>query len=291
MVRLDFFGDLWYNEGINGWVLGLSNFARTEMEKRHRRRGKMKLVLIVLVMNIVTAGVARMIFGRKLEITGETEWSDEIGVKPTVFLIAGMMNQATEAFKFSKFEGYEICYLNFSKFGFSPRQAGRQIGEEWYSEGDVVLGISIGAKAAVFSGRTKQILINPCVFPETLKPRLRTMVKIFAPLIELASYTLGWLAILAVIPADAGKYSLALVADQLFAIAYGKPSRRMATDGNAVGVILSTEDESLDNMEIERTFFNSGTMWIPTKHGRTTEAESKEYYRQAVERFLYLPRD
>lgn len=248
-----------------------------------------KLILIVLIVNIVTAGVARIVFSRRLKVTREFLLFDMNKARPVVLLVAGMMNQATKAFSFSRFEGYDICYLNFSMFGFNPRLAGRQI-RELYKEGDVVLGISIGAKAAVYSGETEQILINPCVFPETLQLKLRLPIKIFAPLIEFVSYGLGWLAILPVIPADSGRYSLALLADQLFAIGYGEPNRQLVEEGNIKGVVLSIRDEFLDNDVIEKTFSNSEIVWIFTKHGRTTEAGSKGYYRLAVEKFLDRPR-
>ena len=180
----------------------------------------MKVFTLVFLLNLITCFIARLLHGGRLIVDDDKgSWFNT-----KIYFIAGILNQPIRAFHYFSYRGFCRVYLNYSVFGFNPKRAGKQL-DKLMKDGDVVCGVSIGAKPIAYSTTNgfKRVLINPCTHPEILQPKYFWLIRIFAPLFKLLTFLLGWISILPLISAEGGRYSLALLADQLFWIGYGYP--------------------------------------------------------------------
>ncbi len=244
------------------------------------------LIILLIVVNIITCLTARMTQGGKLVVSGEDIRNSSRRDKPTAYLIAGMNNQASTAYSLIDFSDKYTVPLDFSLFGFNPINAGDQIDVLCRQEGAVVMGISVGAKAIIYSGIDaghKVILINPCVYPDTVKLD-NPFMKVASILLEVISYGLGWLSVIPLPIGDMGnKYSLALLSDQFFWSMWGSPKYQNISN---IKIVLSTEDELLKNDQIFEGFAFAKHIQIETKHGRTGEPKSAPLYQWAIKILL-----
>lgn len=244
-----------------------------------------KIGIWLIVLNILTCLVARSIHGGRLKVV-TTDGTDLKLAVPRVWLIAGMQAQAEPAFRFIDFGDYERVFLHYSCLGFNPKWAGRQLRSLLRAD-DVICGVSVGAQPieyAIVNRLCKCVMINPCCRPASLKPGLRRLLRVVTPCLEVLSYGLGWLAVLPLIPADFGKHiSLALLADQLFWLTYGEPELQ---HGDQYKVILSTQDEFLDNAMLRKIYAGAATVEINTRHGFIGSEKAAELYDSAIKQLI-----
>lgn len=242
--------------------------------------------MTVLLANFVTCMAVRLYHsGRLIPIDDP----NNTGERNEALLIAGLQNQPDTAYQYIETNGYDRVYLKFSYFGYSPKSAGKQL-ENLMDDGDIACGVSVGAKTIEYSNLptgSRAILINPCSHPKVLKSPFRYLTKL-SPLVEVLSYSLGWLSVLPIIPADMGqKTSFALLADELFWIGWGDPEINTTN----TGVVISTEDEFLDPKTMRRTYSEALTIEIDTLHGRTGSKKYCRKYYSAINQLLkYLKR-
>lgn len=248
------------------------------------------IILMFILLNIISCIIVRLIHGGRFELAGHFSNNDD---KPVVYLIAGIKNQATTAYSLLKFPDKCIIPLNYSLLGYNPIEAGEQLNVLCGGQvNTVVYGISIGAKAICYSAVDQNhivVLINPCVYPENVRldlfgsstvPVLRTASIIF----ELLSYSLGWFSVLPLLHGDMeNKYSIALLADQLFWSVWGRPKYDNIQN---IRVLFSYNDEILDNDNIAESFMDAKSTNIDTKHGMTGDPKSVYAYQAALNYLL-----
>lgn len=241
-------------------------------------------IIVLLFINIFSAAIHRQFIAQGKLISKPLR--DFQHQRHNLFVIAGFWNQSDRAFQYVNFEDdMNLIALNFSAFGYNPKNAGQQIAR-LLGFSDQICAISVGAKAVEYSiayAIARRIaLICPCSHPSVLKPFLRRMVRIFAPVVEVVSFALGWLAFLPVVPIKLGGHaSITLIADQLFWIAYGNPV--FQDNRQRTGLVMSYADELLRNKELER-IYQSAAIQITVEglHARTDIPEMAEGYESAI---------
>ncbi len=246
-----------------------------------------KIILWVLAVNFATCTIVRLCQGGRFVVEAR---SDAVPItteatKNRLIEIAGLQNQANKAYQYLQFPDYEEVPLRFSYFGYNPRNTAKQL-QAIVQDGDAVLAISISAKTVEFSDvsqRCTTVLINPCSHPLTLKPPFRLLTKTLTWPAEVLSYGLGWISVLPIIPADMGeRTSLALMFDQLFWIGHGEPTCSLEN----TGIILSTQDEFLDNDALRELYPGMPSREIDTRHGRTGSPKVAGLYETAIQEIL-----
>lgn len=242
------------------------------------------LLLVVLMPNNWFDGV---IFSLALtEIYKEKHSDSNSDSNKLAFCVAGLLNQPETAFKHINIPGYTKVYVKFSPFGYSGATMGKTINALRQDE-DIILGISIGSLATLNAKMDKAILINPCCNAKMLKKSLYWLIKIFSPIAEIISLTLGWFSFIPIIPAQEGHYSLALLIDQLFNMGYGHMTNNPHTQTK---IIISKKDEFLINEEIIRYFKKKdplcGIANIDTMHARIGDPKDAPKYQAAIDYFL-----
>lgn len=203
------------------------------------------------------------------------------------FIVSGFLDQPDRAMQHIELQDYNMIAIANDVFGFKIDQY-RDIIDKYSEEGDIAIGISVGAKAVVESDIGKQILINPCVHPLALKGKYFWLAKIFAPLLQLVSWILGWLSFIPFISANDSHFSLAFFADQLWEIGYGWPIPSKEAD---IDIVISSEDEFLNNQVIIEDFEeeapdNSTIIRINTKHARIGDKKDAPKYQNAINYLL-----
>ncbi len=240
------------------------------------------IVLLALTVNCLSCMIARYIQGGKLVAEAPKGWQTE----PIVWLIAGLRNQPERAYQYMNFGYHKRGYLSYSNFGYSPYSAGEQL-NKIAKDGDVVCGVSIGAKAVEMSKLNgSMILINPCSNPGTLKSVFRYSTQYLTILAEIISYGLGWISVLPIIPGDMGTHqSLASLVDQLFWIGHGQPNVERPKE---TGVIISNQDEFLERDLTYRQYHKCRIEEIDTKHARIASKDEGVVllYQNALDKLL-----
>lgn len=248
------------------------------------KRKRVRNLVLLLLLNSISCSVARICRGGRLSTVYESSENLE-GRK--AFLIAGLQNQPDAAYQYIELTGYNRVNLEFSFFGYNPKNAGRQI-ENLVKDRDVVCGISVGAKAIEYCPSQldcRVVLINPCSYPKVLRSRYYYLTRYLLPLAEVLSYGLGWVSVLPIIPADFGHHtSIALLVDQLFWIGWGDPDAMTEN----YGVIISTDDEFLEVQQMRDAYCGAEQIEIATRHGRTgTKSHNQaQLYNDAIDQLL-----
>ncbi len=193
------------------------------------------------------------------------------------YLVAGLLNQPATAFRFlQKSLRGGITSARFSSLGWDSWSMARQIATDilQHDYQAMVYAISVGDKVArnleeILGDRVTIITINPCTEPSFLKPFLRYSAKILVPILGCLCMLLGWLSaipILELFGKNYKHYSLALLVDQLWEIAYVRPQPETK---RTVGVVCSAKDEFLQNAEIREYFSGCPCETIQTTHAQT----------------------
>ena len=249
----------------------------------------------ILTLNIFTYAIVRFAHGGTLVVSEKPpnptdQSADHIDLPKRTpgshfYIICNFLNQPQNAFKY--IAPPRAIYLRYSLLGYNPKNAGFQLSGLMYDK-DIAIGMSIGAKAIAYAPTRHEntIFVNPCTHKSALKPSLRPVITILALIAKLASYALGWLSIIPIIPthAENERYSLTLLADQLFWMAYGNPPVIKAK------VILSKDDEFLDNDAITKLYDldKTNSICIKTLHAHTDDETCAVAYAKAVNHLLNL---
>lgn len=240
----------------------------------------MKLLLIVLIVNCLTAALARLIWGGRL-IYHEPPSSGN----SEVYLIAGMLSQPENAFKYLSFNNQATMPLRYSVFGFNPKNSAKQL-REIVGPYDTVVGISIGCKPILMSENNcrRRILINPMTHSIILTAKNQMLIEYLSPEAEVLTYLLGWISFIPFINTDTGdRYSLALLIDQLYWMYYGDPKPSATRNLEKVGIVISTEDEFLANDVMKDIYSRAVQIEIETMHGRTADPRVSNEYQKAID--------
>lgn len=199
------------------------------------------------------------------------------------YFIAGNLNQPEAAFEFMRDEtGDNYTYANYCPMGWDVFTTATEIAEDIleHKYQARIFTISVGDHVARYLENLgnldiKVYAINPCPNGRTLRRPLAILLTIAAPLFSLVCHGLGWISIIPLIPTVGGKYSLMLLADQYTTIAYDLPSLQTK---KTAGVILSKNDELLNNDAIRPMFGDDKIVTIDSSHGNTVGA-GLEYLR------------
>ncbi len=260
----------------------------------------MRLLLSLIMLNTLSFIVARIIWWLRDDLSAKIimprkklQSEDE---KEIIFLAAGNLAQPEKAFEFLRpvFERKPYAFLQFKMIGWDSRATAKAIIDESIKSGKNVTlwTISVGDHVGRYlegyffgqqefkRGGTRIYAVNPCPTRRALRAGLRGLLMIAAPILWVIAHLLGWLSIVPFIPATGGKYSLILLADQYMGIAYDMcPKNTSQTQG----IILSTQDELLDNEFLEKGYFTCiKIVYVSTRHGDTV-GMSHEYLRGAKE--------
>lgn len=247
-----------------------------------------KILLCVFVW-IVFAEIIRF-----LALTEPTIYTVEpIGNdKSRYFLFAGMMNQPDKAFCFMDDLQGELNYVMYSNFGFSPNLMAKgvscYINELESDEMPILIGISLGDQVVAellddnvmgFLPEKKVYAINPCTGKEFLVEEEAKKISWARVPLRGFAILLGPLSFIPIIPSDGGFMSFRLLADQIYYL--GSPMK-LSFKNTRDGVILSTEDEYLDNSTIMQKFSGAKIEFVDCKHGRTMDR--MDLYRVAFDK-------
>lgn len=241
---------------------------------------------LIFLANLLTAWAARAIASEFIKIRIKSEMDDTTKGNKLAFCIAGLLNQPNTAFRHIVIPGYDKVYVSFSQFGWNPRWMGWAL-EKLKKDDDIMLGISIGAQAAWNAGASRTILINPCSTPKILQKRYYWLTKILSPLAWILSYALGWISFIPFIPAQDGRYSIALLVDQLFWMSHGRCLENLHT---RAGIIISDKDEFLENKNIIKYYAekapHASIVSIDTMHARIGDPKDAPKYQAAINYLL-----
>lgn len=211
---------------------------------------------------------------------------------PKVYLLCGLGARCRETFEHVEFPGYEKIYLEYSWRGFSPIAAGVQL-SSLASPGDMVCGVSIGARAIVCSlvAPERTLLINPCVNSEVLQPKLRKLIRTYHPVLALIESVLGWICVLPIVPMGKGNFQRPTVLmDQLYWVGHDpeviKYYTPYALDKYKAGVVLSLGDEFLDNYRIRDTMPQADFATVDCFHARIGDPDEALGYQRAINSLL-----
>lgn len=192
------------------------------------------------------------------------------------FFIPGINGPPKEVFEtYAASVAGNVYLVHHSHHGFSPKLLARQIEQHAKNHGYNkinIYSISVGCKVAqkLEKNTDNSVLLNPCLKPAHLKPGLRMILQITTPILVLLRIALGILADLPILPIDGTWRSLSENFEQLFYIAwvpYDFPR-------NIRGVILSQEDQFLDNNEIMYSLENDKRKQL----FRREEVDEKVHY-------------
>lgn len=192
------------------------------------------------------------------------------------YFIAGVLNQPQNAFRFlTKEVRGGLTFVQYDMLGWSAKDTAQQIAHDICKNryNATIYTICVGDQVARYLedilGNVKVVTINPCSWPELLKPLFYYGGKIIAPALMIICHLgLGWISALPLVRFKWGAYSLVLLADQLAEIAYGCATH--CTTGTQA-VVCSTEDKILQNDKIIESFQTSNIGFVSVKHGYTTE--------------------
>lgn len=200
-----------------------------------------------------------------------------------VFLAAGILNQPAAAFAFAEpmLKDKTIYYLNFKQIGWSACATACVIAdiiEDDKLENVQIYAISASELVACYLRHIQklgkwplkfsEVAIDPCPRISAVQSRYRWILTIGTPLFEAACHVIGWLSIIPIIHTPGGRYSLTLLADQLWEIAYNDISL-IASPVSDYRAILNLNDEFLDNNFLASYTSGQQIVKVAARHGDT----------------------
>lgn len=237
------------------------------------------LILVALIINSASFCLARAYWycfgglGADLEVERP---ADDNGVM--YYLVAGNVNQPRQAFAFlvDRLHG-GITYVTYrGTRGCDMQTIAAQVMDDAEEHGYTarIIGISIGD----YVGRVAEaefddvetVAINPEANPRLLQTWARVGTRIASPVMEIVSIPLGWLSTIPFISTCKGThFSLVFLADQWWEIAYINDAPEFY--GSCRGAICSTDDQFLDNENIEEAFKGVIIEYAESDHGNTVD--------------------
>lgn len=206
----------------------------------------LKYVIFALIANAVSfciiARLNKHIINRGVYQTNFNE--------TTTYLICGMMPRSAEPFDWLLNENCPIeggvHAIFYQNFGFNPHVAAYQISEDIYrrSRNAIFITMSLGSEIPLLLGTQHQhIAIDPCFGRQSLKRFKGVLIHIFAIILELIVFVLGWLAFLPIIRSGESHFSLALYADWLY---WATVNFNLGDCISIDGLITSSYDKIID---------------------------------------------
>lgn len=246
------------------------------------------MLKFILVANVILALILRVIHGGRMEfVLGPLDADSNELVNN--YRIAGINSQPSTAFRYVKMPSGRSIDLRYSPLGFSSKRAGWQLtrfAETHYAGTINIFAVSIGAQTMLnvndsLYRRSSTVAINPCLGRDSLKPAQRILVPIGAALLEIIALPLGCLALLPIIPAEEGEYSIVLWADLLCNIAFCT-----AKQDHPTIAIQSLQDEFLDEDYFNGKFQDSIVEVVDTEHARIGDPMEAPKYQEAIRKAM-----
>lgn len=251
--------------------------------KHHRRVGR-KMILAALLINAFSCAVVR----GQWHATGGTG-ANLVVVKPAGesntmnYYVAGCVNQPEAAFEFmvNDLDG-GVTYVNYhATRGCNMKTIADQViadaKERKYTKVRVI-GISVGDYVGRWAEQeldnVETIAINPEPSAILLQPWAKTASFWGGHAANVVSYGLGWISLIPFYPTVGGRFSLAFIAEQFCEI--GSVNDAPHAVEHTLGVINSTDDQFLDNEEIEGYFYEVPVEYAESDHGNTVD-KAAEY--------------
>lgn len=276
--------------------------SKTAKRQKRKRGIYVEFIILFLLLNSLSFVAIHMTghSGAKLEVIREAKPGERMN-----YLIAGLFNQPRKAYEklWDEMEG-GVTLVTFRATGWRPLDMARDVANDikQHERTARVYTISVGDQVGRYlnmfrDNDTQVIAINPCGHSSLLKSGQRKLSALGTVLCYLVSYLLGWFSLIPCLP---GGYSLPLLADQFLQLLdYGVPQYY----SNVAGLVLSSEDECLENNLITETYTEREQepittlnevvrlrrasalpevhcIVIPTKHGDTIGAADE--YRAAL---------
>lgn len=245
----------------------------------------MLIVSVLLILNVISCVIFRFVAGGYPDIIHYRELS---GGKMT-YVIAGNLGQADEASAMIADDIVGgVTFVNFSSFGYSPSLFRQRIQKDMdtYPEGTefAVVAISLGNQVAQELAHTDGVIhyaINPCVGVRFLNPTMKVACVALAIVGTPVEIALGWLAYVPIFNVmnqpPTRNYSVATLIGQFRAICFGVNSMIRT---RLTGVVVSKQDELLDNSVVRSYYKGCQIVEIDAKHGSINNYP--EAYRDAL---------
>lgn len=231
----------------------------------------MEILLIiktVVALNCLTFLVLRLFLLLTGRLAGKFIYFQDENLAPAstkmTFLCAGCFNQPKAVFEFmqDKLQGENYCYIDYSCWGWNAKSTAKRIFNDWNNSKNrwdnvVFYAISLGVHITHYvemgmeKSRVKIYAINPCPTVETLRRPLQIALLALSPFFLVFCHLLGFLSAIPLFSTPGGRYSLVLLADQYFELAYGGTK---GISKSTEWLILSKNDKLLDNVAVAKTY-------------------------------------
>ena len=268
-------------------------------------------IFCILVLNIISAAFFREHYLHEKSaslISYVRQYTDGTNDKRHVtnyFLMAGFMNQATSAFTFlDKALEYNcnLYYVNYSYFGYEPEayalavhEKCQEVTKQQFSEKKIVkniaVSISLGDQVVsqVEPMMNDTITINPCTYRNFLQGKYRIVITITKPFLVVIKNLLGWLGFIPIVKVNYNRFSITLIIDQLLAMVDHAPTEGMNDYLRNRKIILSEQDQFLDNVAIASYYKKSNIVYIDCAHATTCDINDAQSYLSGVKQLWRQP--
>ena len=244
------------------------------------------ILLSLLILNIGTCTIVRLAWGGKF--TYNKKASPLYNGKN--ILIGGLMSQPDDDFAGISELPYQMSLmLRYSVLGFNPKNAGRQI-RELAKRKDVLIANSIGCKALAYSRTNfnERAFINPLSHSIILDSEYQLILEFLGPILEVIMYLLGWIAVIPFVKTGKNsRYSLALIADQLYFLQYGDPSYEDLEDLEQSYLLLSIGNEHVQR-DIAISIYENVKKYrsVPIRSVHISNPDAASVYGRAIKELL-----
>jgi len=215
------------------------------------------------------------------------------------YVIAGSPNQATQSVKefLSRVPG-DVILLDYSNTGYSIERF-----VQWMSDDiarlppnvkPVILAISMGVLPAisVMTGTTGVELyaVNPCFGHSYLQEKMKTLCVTGAIGLTVLQIILGWISYLPIVEGiykilgdpSPKNYSITTYAEQL-CILWKTDFSPMEFESKTIRMILSYDDDVVNNSRTTAVLLEAPTTWIYVPHGTVSDSAYAPFYIEALE--------
>lgn len=212
--------------------------------------------------------------------------------KQMYYLVPGFLNQGETAFEFLLDElSGGITLVNYRPtWGCSMRKITKQVARhaDTHDYRPFIVGISIGDYVArgvtVVGSEVQSVPIDPEPHSSLLVPRVRIALRLGAIVTYVLTVILGWLSLIPWYSRYRNRFSLAFIADQLFATGFtpGATNDLWRKHG-VLGIIVSQKptdspensDTVIDSSRLTRYFLRQKLVKVTARYAKTVEYGDK----------------